>query len=140
MASCPTNYFAEETPIKTCKTCSVNCATCTDDASTSCLTCKAGFYYKTDTKECLSGCPINYFAVESPTKLCTECHTNCSTCTSAANGTCSACRATFYHKPDSTECIPTCQAGYYPKETPTKECLACFSNCATCTGATNGTC
>jgi hypothetical protein len=100
-------YFKAPTSgtIGTCEQCNTACLTCDGAGSSSCLTCKDGFYLtssktcaactspcltcKESATTCTSKCADGFFYV-SASKSCSPCAVGCDTCTAAANDGCTA--------------------------------------------------
>ena len=84
---CMNGYY--DNSVQLCATCHVTCLTCTSSSSTSCITCDILSYREyasTGACKCLAG----YFDATSTTKVCTQCHYSCLTC-STSNSNCLTC-------------------------------------------------
>jgi len=127
-----------------CLPCGSNCVECiaaSDDAIT-CRTCIEGYYVKD--------------------KSCSSCPSNCLACSeSGGKVKCESCRSKFHKNDDDSACLPcqsACKDTKCAKGAPTNllgfakcsecnegnylqddVCTGCFSNCATCTSATECT-
>ena len=62
--------------------CYTGCKTCTDETSSSCLTCLDTFYFYADA--CGTTCPAKYFK-DDENNECTACPSECSVCSGPDN-------------------------------------------------------
>ncbi|EGD76620.1 hypothetical protein PTSG_07734 [Salpingoeca rosetta] len=92
---CDTGYFLSgdcEPPSlqgPVCKKCHESCASCTDDAATSCLTCIPGYAYHNDTMRCVSDCGPSLFEGDG---ICRACSGACGDdCVGAGDDDCRTC-------------------------------------------------
>src|SRR5690606_2254217 len=86
-----------------------------------------------DGSLCVSTCPEGKYSVETPSKQCNTCLSECETCSDG--NSCDTCKASFYK--NGSSCVSTCPAGKYPVSTPSKQCLGCLTGCATCSDGTS---
>ena len=128
-----------------CANCSHPCATCTDGASASCLSCKTGFFLQPspNTSVCLDHCSLGFYP-NSSTKSCLACDPACTECFGGTNHNCTVCESGYYLT--SNSCLPcgsncttcqdgtatgclTCKDGYFNQPTP--DVGVCLDNCST---------
>jgi len=137
------------------QSCSFPCATCNADLT--CLTCYGG--YSLSSGACVSSvacsadnsctdCPLGY---SLNTNICVQCTaSNCQRCNPSTPSQCKLCSSTTYLDTTALTCIActtpclsclnsdictTCANGYLMQmndNTPSGKCIACDSNCATC--------
>jgi proprotein convertase subtilisin/kexin type 5 len=117
-----------------CSACDTNCLTCLMYGSTSftigngtyCLTCATS--KSLFGSSCVDACPSGYY---SSVSVCELCMSNCLNCT--ASNSCSACQSGFSLY--SNSCLYTCPASTVSvtnASTLQASCLACPSNCLSC--------
>ena len=132
--------------------CYKNCETCEiyseEDDDQNCLTCKSGYYFKEETKNCYSEQPSkSYFDKEE--EMWMSCHRNCLTCSGKENGdkmNCLTCESgfNFYQKSNNclkcptyvnfnqTECLQVLPKGYYIEDKNLGIIGKCHDLCQTC--------
>jgi hypothetical protein len=118
-----------------------NCYSC--DSST-CFSCKMGFFLYTDKNNlttCVKFCPSNWTEARVSTtsanvttagSICVACAQNCSTC---ILNICVFCVSGFYYKEGT--CVSSCSDGYYGAG---GVCSKCPLNCLTCTASSCQSC
>lgn len=72
---------------------------------------------------------------------CFPCDCACRFCFGPARTTCTACKSGYFLQPapNSTQCLDSCPAGYYPNRN-ASICKPCDSSCLTCSGAGPNAC
>ena len=109
----------------TCAACITNCSSCSISAS-NCTACSST-YFLTGSNICTQNCPTGT-AKENSTS-CTCNFTVCATCVLTIN-TCLTCSPGLVLL--NSSCLSTCGTGYYNSS---GTCLACVSNCDTCSSS-----
>ena len=99
--------------------------------------------------ECLTLCPINFFGNAVPViPVCSNCITDCATCTAATIAGCTSCYNSMYWDPrpsPAATCYTTCPAPLTPKkdtEDPSGigfQCIECDPSCALCSAPLSST-
>lgn len=85
---CPDGHYIG--PGSICIPCNLDyCLTCYGANPTNCLTCHPGKYLKTDTSECVSKCPSNYYYNSNK---CYPCDPSCATCDNPTRTNCLTCK------------------------------------------------
>lgn len=134
VTQCP---FAQYNRNGTCEACSANCERCD---STGCLTCTSPT--KLYESACVASCPEHTFlnatiGLNNSTvsdQKCLECYMDCKTCSGPGEGQCRTCdisnppHAVFLNK----TCVASCPAEGYVEDKIAKKCIACGSECLTC--------
>lgn len=138
LAICPPGYFANVTT-HTCDLCNTNCTACiyTANYCTACIT-----YFGYANHVCYNPCPVGYYNNTNGTN-CTACSVYCYICVDPAD-LCTVCTtvspyiAYLYNTTNATgQCLRVCPAGWYPETysgAGPNLCLACPTECLTCTG------
>ena len=131
VASCPEGTYLDRA-IGACRGCDSGCKTCSGPGN--CLACYDGT--KNPTTQCGNTCGANCLACENNVCLrCADgsisvggsCNSYCPSGSRPIDGTC-VCDSGFL---SLNSCVPTCPAGYVGLD---RECRACLSPCATCSG------
>ena len=137
----PEQFYGRTIEFKfTYEDCFENCDTCTTSGLTlddqQCDTCKIGFYFIENTKNCVYQTPEGYY-YDNDKKIYSKCYHNCKTCTTIYNGTfqiCLSCKENYllyeyincildcksnntYLNYEQTECIDSVPDGYYVNDT-----------------------
>ncbi|EGD79634.1 hypothetical protein PTSG_10482 [Salpingoeca rosetta] len=119
-----------------------------DAVCTNCTTCSPGQYVfsqcggQTDTQCRGCTCPDGFYLAEDcdPTSTrppaCRSCDPSCATCSQA--GSCDTCAGALVKQPDGT-CSDDCNTDEF-RPSPTADCTACHSSCASCFGADDSQC
>ena len=136
--------------------CYTNCDTCTNKGLSiddqQCDTCKNGYYFVENTKNCFGEPPEGYY-FKSDKKEYSKCYDNCKSCSKINDGStqnCLSCKDNYllykhtncldckynnkYVNYDQTECIDSIPNGYKVNDTEfnTIDKLECHKNCLTC--------
>lgn len=88
---------------------------------------------------CVPDCPSNQYknAVDN---TCTDCNSQCTTCTGGSNLECLSCTLPYYFESASKQCSLTCNSNEYQSTTLPPECLSCNSTCFNCSGPSSTEC
>jgi hypothetical protein len=105
-----------------CTSCVANCSTCSVSAS-NCTSCSST-YFQTGTNICTQNCPTGTAKLNSTTCTCN--FTVCATCVLTIN-TCLTCQTGLVLL--NSSCLSSCGNGYYNSS---NTCVACVTNCQTC--------
>ncbi|KRX07476.1 Insulin-like growth factor binding protein, N-terminal [Pseudocohnilembus persalinus] len=133
--TCPDGYYSSDiTNPKSCEPCDISCATCTSNSV--CQSCNSGYFLTNNS--CQSSCPDGQYP-ENATNECTQCDSNCLTCTGPTSTDCASCSNSpqKYFLASEQKCYATCPDGYFADENASpKSCEQCHSNCETCDSLT----
>ncbi|ESU40212.1 Variant-specific surface protein, partial [Giardia duodenalis] len=156
-ATCNTGYFPNDNAggKKKCLPCSdnnnggiENCAECSllpsaSGSSTILITCtKCSKNNLSPLKnECMTTCPAGTYETGSINKVCTPCHTSCSSCSDAGESSCTACYpGHVLNKTDSLDtgtCIPEC-TGKFAENCGANQCTAVLGGSKYCSKCKSG--
>ena len=134
--------------------CFENCESCDikglsiDDQQ--CKTCKNGYYFVENTKNCFAQAPDGYYFNRDKTVY-SKCYDNCKTCSTINTGkiqNCLSCKENYilyrhtnclnckylnkYVNYEQTECIDSVPDGFYVNDTQINTIDKCHQNCLTC--------
>ncbi len=85
-------------------------------------------YYKPDTKQCITSCPINNYYADLINFICKNCDKSCLTCKGDTNNDCLTCDESIYYLFEF-KCLLNCPENTFPINKPQKICEACHINC-----------
>lgn len=124
---CPDGYYIA--PGSVCATCNTAfCLTCYGATSSNCLSCHSEKYLKTDTSECVTKCPSNYYYKGDK---CYPCDPSCATCDNPTKTSCLTCHSGYLLQVDKS-CQSSCIKGSF-QEPGTTSCVRCANLCESCT-------
>jgi len=116
------------------------------EPSVTCLACGVTLFLDEESNSC-TNCPsIGFASSTSPSPKCMRCAAGCRTCVYSAMppGNCLSCLPGYYFTPSDNLCKSSCPAvGWYPSYNHAErrmECLACDTNCLTCSGGSPNQC
>ena len=124
-----------------CLYCHSSCETCFKQASTGCSSCTSTYLYVASsgvTQTCVDPCPNGFYKNDGPPRVCSTCHTTCTTCSGGLFNNCLTCAKPSYLYFYSNECRNVCPDGTYPDGS--KICQNCNLRCSKCTSSTFTTC
>ncbi|KAK3588783.1 hypothetical protein CHS0354_011991 [Potamilus streckersoni] len=104
---------------------------CSGPKAYQCDDCK---HYKiSDSGNCVSNCPPDYFSYNN---VCTICPSSCYRCSSVSQSSviCTQCKPGFLLMENRGECVKECQTGYF-RDNVKGRCLLCKGACKTCEGS-----
>ena len=133
---CPTGKFAEDGVCHKCSDSPANLANCSncdlpqnfnrEEDTQKCNTCSSGYLYE---GECTSHCPSDTYISGD---ICIHCGVGCNSCERAND--CQECNSPYFlHE---NRCEESCPNRFF-KNTTTRTCDSCSSNCILCTDATD---
>jgi hypothetical protein len=136
--SVPVNYYFNSASnlYKPCYSSCVSCSADGDATNNNCLTCKSGYYKKSDytTTNCFNSAPTGFY-LDTSANLWKACHSGCATCereASSLNTNCLTCNTNYYKMSDnSSQCLNTTPNFYYFNYS-TNQYKPCYSSCNTC--------
>ena len=137
--------------------CFENCDTCTTKGLTlddqKCDTCKSGFYFVENTKNCFGEAPEEYY-YDRDKKIYSKCYESCKICLMKNEGNshnCFKCKDNYlmynqniclnckysgkYVNYQQTDCIDSIPDGYYVNDTEYNTIDKCHKNCLTCSNS-----
>ena len=122
-------YLAGNSAFKKCEN---SCDTCFSSTENDCITCKTGYYFTEDSHLCRQN-GINYYYLDSTSKILRKCHPNCLTCTdepTESSMKCSQCKPDYFPKEDNLNSCYNGQIDYYYKDGNIYR--KCGNNCLKC--------
>lgn len=122
-----------------CSLCPHECLTCQGSTTPNCTSCKEGYFFITNTSECLPSCPAGYYA-STEEGICQPCDEACATCNGSSHDDCSSCNSGYFLQPYSPSCLRTCPEHKYWPDTETNTCVACAPECLSCSGSNCTSC
>ncbi|XP_051950680.1 proprotein convertase subtilisin/kexin type 5-like [Xyrauchen texanus] len=128
--SCPASFFVNAN--YECEACDHTCEECSASSS-SCLSCRDGYFLLRKSGNCLHKCPSNYFP-DTFDRECRRCHTTCETCSGNGALSCTSCYNGF--EMFAGICSSACLSGQYPVplKTMNTKCADCDPSCTECKG------
>lgn len=135
----PVGKYANASTV--CEACDAACGTCSGPSASQCLTCTSSTTPFLSSASCVSECPSGTF-IESggDQAICIACHSSCAECNGGGGSMqCESCPVTGTPYFDGGACVASCASGSYADDD-AKQCRACDSDCATCTGGGNTAC
>ncbi|KAL4456965.1 hypothetical protein ABPG74_014603 [Tetrahymena malaccensis] len=108
------------------------CSTCSQYQGSVCLTCVTGYSLSLST--CVTKCPDSQYSLN---QVCTNCDTNCLTCSGTAVH-CLTCKTNMFVDPLDFTC-KVCQGSTYG-DVVSGTCKPCDPSCQTCNGGSNLNC
>ena len=111
-----------------------SCATCSDGANSSCLSCNPNtFLYPNTGGQCLDSCSAGFWK-DNSSNTCQPCYSSssdpyftCATCSRGSNNDCLSCSTgTFLYPSTGGQCVDNCPVGYC-EDTSSNACQICSS-------------
>ncbi|XP_038647741.1 extracellular matrix protein FRAS1 [Scyliorhinus canicula] len=138
LIACPDGFYSEN---GACQACRHPCRTCVGPRQFDCTNClkleeviqihQDG--HRIPHGECVTDCKPHFYV--NSEKVCTECHSTCTSCTGSSPQNCTACsppRALYESK-----CLHTCPEGFYHQD---NVCYSCYPFCKQCNGPSDSDC
>ena len=136
-STCPDGSFLLVPIDTTCLNCHTSCKTCSGGSnSNNCNNCDlmglTSYYYGVD-RTCTSVCPVGSYLSDSANKICSECNTECLTCSAGTRTDCLTCDQSSlsykYYWAEKKICTALCPEGSYLPEGTGTVCAICHNTC-----------
>lgn len=135
VSSCSPGFYLLQNQSQ-CVSCHETCLNCTSSNDSSCLACKIGYVYLSETHRCEKYLGKPYY-IDSKTGETRTCHSSCTQCKGPKPDDCIACNTLTEVLLNDGHCVHECPDGSYTSENKgieveTNICLPCQIGCKKC--------
>uniref|UniRef100_A0A4W3I1G5 Fraser extracellular matrix complex subunit 1 n=1 Tax=Callorhinchus milii TaxID=7868 RepID=A0A4W3I1G5_CALMI len=135
LPACPEGFYPES---GACRACSPLCRSCFGSTPSDCTECLKPeqviqVHQGTGRGACMAECDPHYYV--NTGKVCSGCHSTCSSCTGSSPENCTACSSpkVLYEN----KCLHQCPEGFYSQD---NICYPCHPSCRACDGPSDSDC